>query len=50
MTTVWSGDCSLEYILELLSRSRMHSDLETYLDLNCFSEERFLPSLFPRWL
>ena len=30
--------------------SLIHSDLEVYLDLNCFSEDKFLPSLFPKWL
>lgn len=28
----------------------MHSDFEAYFDLNCFSEDKFLPSLFPKWL
>lgn len=28
----------------------MHSDLEAYLDLNCFSDDKFLPSLLPKWL
>lgn len=28
----------------------IHSDFEASFDLNCFSDDRFLPSLFPRWL
>lgn len=28
----------------------MHSDLEASLDLNCFSEDKFFPSLLPKWL
>lgn len=28
----------------------MHSDFEAYLDLNCLSDERFFPSLLPKWL
>ena len=28
----------------------MHYDFEIYFDLNCFSEFRFFPSLFPKWL
>ena len=36
---------------ELLSRiSFIHSDFEVSFDLNCFSDERFFPSLFPKWL
>ena len=53
MTTVWSGyssGCLGSYKRELSRRSLMHSDLEVYLDLNCFSDARFFPSLFPRWL
>ena len=28
----------------------MHSDFDVSFDLNCFSEDRFFPSLFPKWL
>lgn len=28
----------------------MHSDFEASFDLNCFYDDRFFPSLFPKWL
>lgn len=28
----------------------MHSDFEVYFDLNCFSDDKFFPSLLPKWL
>ena len=53
ITTVWSG-CFNETLpfdsnnLEFSKISEIHSDFDVYFDLNCLSEDRFLPSLFPK--
>jgi len=53
MTTVWSGCFAFIFpvgsnSLEFYRMSEIHSDFDVYFDLNCFSEDRFLPSLFPK--
>ncbi len=55
MTTVWSGSLAAIFpvgskSLEFCKMSEMHSDFDVYFDLNCFSDDKFLPSLFPKWL
>mmetsp|Transcript_32245 Transcript_32245/g.66733 ORF Transcript_32245/g.66733 Transcript_32245/m.66733 type:complete len:332 (+) Transcript_32245:77-1072(+) len=51
ITTTWSGCSPGSYrMLLLATMSSTTFDLEISLDRNCCGSERFLPSLFPRWL